>query len=187
MVFTTLDLGVDVQGGPWRNPVQQSRVKSFIEAMRGVRTTGLFWYYKVIMTGLFWYFKVILYPLVLDGSEVSGLASTTFSEVRASARGALGQGAKLRRAVELELALKGGSKLIPRLRSERWQGATQAIGGSCTKTWLSYTPERTLVLRELVAFAAAVLERDSCIAASTGNCSCLEQVHSRSVHGEVVQ
>eukprot|EP00971_Amphidinium_carterae_P337072 6473724-Amphidinium_carterae.1 len=32
--FTTRDLGVDVQWGPWRNPVQQSRVKSFTAAMR---------------------------------------------------------------------------------------------------------------------------------------------------------
>eukprot|EP00971_Amphidinium_carterae_P303923 6039353-Amphidinium_carterae.1 len=33
VAFHTRDLGVDVQWGPWRNPVQQSRVKSFTAAM----------------------------------------------------------------------------------------------------------------------------------------------------------
>eukprot|EP00971_Amphidinium_carterae_P331897 6465724-Amphidinium_carterae.3 len=32
--FTTRDLGVDVQWGPWRNPVQQARIVSFNKAMK---------------------------------------------------------------------------------------------------------------------------------------------------------
>eukprot|EP00971_Amphidinium_carterae_P150795 2989777-Amphidinium_carterae.1 len=42
--FTTRDLGVDVQcqqWGPWRNPVQQSRVKAFTTAMTRVRMLNL--------------------------------------------------------------------------------------------------------------------------------------------------
>eukprot|EP00971_Amphidinium_carterae_P103991 2059604-Amphidinium_carterae.2 len=39
--------------------------------------------------------------------QVSGLAETNIARVRTSARAALGRGAKLRRAAELELALKG--------------------------------------------------------------------------------
>eukprot|EP00971_Amphidinium_carterae_P012217 240351-Amphidinium_carterae.1 len=54
-----------------------------------------------------------LYPLVIYGSEVSGLAPTSLHKVRVSARRALGKGAQLRRAAELELALKGGIKADP--------------------------------------------------------------------------
>eukprot|EP00971_Amphidinium_carterae_P113798 2254961-Amphidinium_carterae.1 len=39
-----------------------------------------------------------LYPLVIYGSEVSGLAATSLLNVRVSARRALGRGAQLRRA-----------------------------------------------------------------------------------------
>eukprot|EP00971_Amphidinium_carterae_P219839 4364322-Amphidinium_carterae.1 len=56
-----------------------------------------------------------LYPLVLYGSEVSGLAQTSLNKVRISARRALGRGAQLRRAAELELALKGGIKADPQV------------------------------------------------------------------------
>eukprot|EP00971_Amphidinium_carterae_P125103 2478749-Amphidinium_carterae.1 len=44
-----------------------------------------------------------LYPLVIYGSEVSGLAATSLLKVRVSARRALGRGAQLRRAAELEM------------------------------------------------------------------------------------
>eukprot|EP00971_Amphidinium_carterae_P007176 142143-Amphidinium_carterae.2 len=57
-----------------------------------------------------------LYPLVLYGSEVSGLAQTSLNKVRVSARRALGRGAQLRRAAELELALKGGIKADPQAK-----------------------------------------------------------------------
>eukprot|EP00971_Amphidinium_carterae_P077286 1526441-Amphidinium_carterae.1 len=33
VTFSAHDLGVDVQWGPWKNPVQQSRVKPFSDAM----------------------------------------------------------------------------------------------------------------------------------------------------------
>eukprot|EP00971_Amphidinium_carterae_P045927 903615-Amphidinium_carterae.1 len=56
-----------------------------------------------------------LYPLVIYGSEVSGLAATSLQKVRASARRALGRGAQLRRAAKLELALKGGIKADPQV------------------------------------------------------------------------
>eukprot|EP00971_Amphidinium_carterae_P257854 5118169-Amphidinium_carterae.2 len=56
-----------------------------------------------------------LYPLVLYGSEVSGLAHTSIHKVRVSARRALGRGAQLRRAAELELVLKGGIKADPQV------------------------------------------------------------------------
>eukprot|EP00971_Amphidinium_carterae_P351901 6492328-Amphidinium_carterae.5 len=56
-----------------------------------------------------------LYPLVIYGSEVSGLAATPMHKVRVSARSALGRGAQLRRATELELALKGGVKADPQV------------------------------------------------------------------------
>eukprot|EP00971_Amphidinium_carterae_P056198 1108840-Amphidinium_carterae.1 len=106
--FTTRDLGVDVQWGPWRNPVQQSRVKSFSAAMRRVRMLNLPLQFKMGMIRA-------LYPLVLYGSEVSGLAHTSIHKVRVSARRALGRGAQLRRAAELELALKGGIKADPQV------------------------------------------------------------------------
>eukprot|EP00971_Amphidinium_carterae_P197372 3917589-Amphidinium_carterae.2 len=51
-----------------------------------------------------------LHPVVIYGSEVSGLAATSLHKVRVSARSALGRGAQLRRAAELELVLKGGVK-----------------------------------------------------------------------------
>eukprot|EP00971_Amphidinium_carterae_P053393 1051656-Amphidinium_carterae.1 len=54
-----------------------------------------------------------LYPLVIYGSEASGLAATSLLKVRVSARRALGRGAQLRRAAELEMALKGGIKADP--------------------------------------------------------------------------
>eukprot|EP00971_Amphidinium_carterae_P347774 6489957-Amphidinium_carterae.1 len=56
-----------------------------------------------------------LYPLVIYGSEVSGLAHTSLNKVRVSARRALGKGAQLRRAAELELTLKGGIKADPQV------------------------------------------------------------------------
>eukprot|EP00971_Amphidinium_carterae_P141900 2810734-Amphidinium_carterae.2 len=56
-----------------------------------------------------------LYPLVIYGSEVFGLAATSMHKVRVSARSALGRGAQLRRAAELELALKGGAKADPQV------------------------------------------------------------------------
>eukprot|EP00971_Amphidinium_carterae_P054012 1063257-Amphidinium_carterae.1 len=56
-----------------------------------------------------------LYPLVIYGSEVSGLAATSLHKVRVSARRALGRGAQLRRAAELEIALKGGIKADPQV------------------------------------------------------------------------
>eukprot|EP00971_Amphidinium_carterae_P031416 618692-Amphidinium_carterae.1 len=54
-----------------------------------------------------------LYPLVIYGSEVFGLAATSLLKVRVSARRALGRSAQLRRATELEMALKGGIKADP--------------------------------------------------------------------------
>eukprot|EP00971_Amphidinium_carterae_P152708 3026825-Amphidinium_carterae.1 len=60
--FTTRDLGVDVQWGPWRNPVQQSRIKSFTAAMRRVRMLNLPLQFKMGMIRA-------LYPLALYGSE----------------------------------------------------------------------------------------------------------------------
>eukprot|EP00971_Amphidinium_carterae_P079198 1567072-Amphidinium_carterae.1 len=62
-----------------------------------------------------------LYPLVLYGSEVSGLASTTITKVRTSARGALVKGAKLRRAAELELTLRGDPQVALDLYTIRTQ------------------------------------------------------------------
>eukprot|EP00971_Amphidinium_carterae_P209838 4162225-Amphidinium_carterae.1 len=107
--FTTRDLGVDVQWGPWRNPVQQSHMKSFTAAMRRVRMLNLPLQFKMRMIRA-------LYPLALYGSEVSGLAHTSIHRVRISARRALGRGAQLRRAAELELALKkGGLKADPQV------------------------------------------------------------------------
>eukprot|EP00971_Amphidinium_carterae_P351506 6492146-Amphidinium_carterae.2 len=47
--FTTRDLGVDVQWGPWRNPVQQSRVKAFTAAMTRVRMLNLPLHFKMGM------------------------------------------------------------------------------------------------------------------------------------------
>eukprot|EP00971_Amphidinium_carterae_P044938 883544-Amphidinium_carterae.2 len=49
--FTTRDLGVDVQctWGPWRNPVQQSRIQSLSEAMRRVRMINLSSRFKMSM------------------------------------------------------------------------------------------------------------------------------------------
>eukprot|EP00971_Amphidinium_carterae_P053980 1062728-Amphidinium_carterae.1 len=60
--FTTRDLGVDVQWGSWRNPVQQTRVKSFPAAMRRVRILNLPLQFKMGMIRA-------LYPLLLYGSE----------------------------------------------------------------------------------------------------------------------
>eukprot|EP00971_Amphidinium_carterae_P172069 3411602-Amphidinium_carterae.1 len=72
-----------------------------------------------------------LYPLVIYGSEVSGLAHSALHKVRVSARRALGKGAQLRRAAELELALKGGIKADPQVTLDlytirAWQRALQA-------------------------------------------------------------
>eukprot|EP00971_Amphidinium_carterae_P046018 905444-Amphidinium_carterae.1 len=108
VAFHTRDLGVDVQWGPWRNPVQQSRIKSFTAAMTRVRMLNLPLRFKMSMIRA-------LYPLVIYGSEVSGLAATSLHKVRVSARRALGRGAQLRRAAELELALKGGIKADPQV------------------------------------------------------------------------
>eukprot|EP00971_Amphidinium_carterae_P094512 1870755-Amphidinium_carterae.2 len=108
VAFHTRDLGVDVQWGPWRNPVQQSRIKSFTAAMTRVRMLNLPLQLKMSMIRA-------LYPLVIYGSEVSGLAATSLHKVRVSARRALGRGAQLRRAAELELALKGGIKADPQV------------------------------------------------------------------------
>eukprot|EP00971_Amphidinium_carterae_P253296 5028837-Amphidinium_carterae.4 len=104
VAFTTRDLGVDVQWGPWRNPVQQSRIKSFTAAMTRVRMLNLPLRFKIGMIRA-------LYPLVIYGSEVSGLAATSMRKVRVSARSVLGRGAQLRRAAELEL-LKGGLMIL---------------------------------------------------------------------------
>eukprot|EP00971_Amphidinium_carterae_P128630 2547859-Amphidinium_carterae.1 len=49
VAFHTRDLGVDVQWGPWRNPVQQSRVKSFTAAMSRVRMLNLSLRFKMGM------------------------------------------------------------------------------------------------------------------------------------------
>eukprot|EP00971_Amphidinium_carterae_P044572 876552-Amphidinium_carterae.1 len=67
--FTTR-AGVDVQWGPWRNPVQQSKIKSFGAAMRRVRMLNLPLRFKMSMIRA-------LYPLVIYGSEVSGQFRTT--------------------------------------------------------------------------------------------------------------
>eukprot|EP00971_Amphidinium_carterae_P231450 4593218-Amphidinium_carterae.1 len=106
--FTTRDLGVDVQWGPWRNPVQQARVQSFGQAMKRVRMLNLPLRFKMSMIRA-------LYPLVIYGSEVSGFAETSLGKVRIAARGALGRGTQLRRAAELELTLKGGIKADPQV------------------------------------------------------------------------
>eukprot|EP00971_Amphidinium_carterae_P292268 5801930-Amphidinium_carterae.2 len=103
--FTTRDLGVDVQWGPWMKPVQQSRIKSFTTAMSRVRMLNLPLRFKMNMVRA-------LYPLVIYGSEVSGLAKTSMAKVRVSARSALGRGAQLRRAAELELTEKAESKQV---------------------------------------------------------------------------
>eukprot|EP00971_Amphidinium_carterae_P189287 3757293-Amphidinium_carterae.2 len=70
------------------------------------------------------------YPLVLYVPEISGLANTTITQIRTSACGALGRGSKMRRAAELELALKGGVKL-PRSRSLTFDLYT-------VRVWLSW-------------------------------------------------
>eukprot|EP00971_Amphidinium_carterae_P132322 2620887-Amphidinium_carterae.1 len=124
VAFHTRGLGVDVQWGPWRNPVQQSRIKSFTAAMTRVRMLNLPLRFKMSMIRA-------LYPLVIYGSEVSGLAVTSLQKVRVSARRALGRGAQLRRAAELELALKGGIKADPQVTLDlytirAWQRALQA-------------------------------------------------------------
>eukprot|EP00971_Amphidinium_carterae_P105715 2093546-Amphidinium_carterae.1 len=98
--FTTRNLGVDVQWGPWRNPVQLSRIKSFTAAMSRVQDE---------------HDPGAVSACHLYGSEVSGLAATSSHRVRVSARGALGRGAQLRRAAELELALTGGIKADPQV------------------------------------------------------------------------
>eukprot|EP00971_Amphidinium_carterae_P176201 3492570-Amphidinium_carterae.1 len=71
-----------------------------------------------------------LYPLVIYGSEASGLAANSLLKVRVSARRALGRGAQLRRAAELEMALKGGIKADPQVTLDlytirAWQRALQ--------------------------------------------------------------
>eukprot|EP00971_Amphidinium_carterae_P205544 4079250-Amphidinium_carterae.3 len=73
-----------------------------------------------------------LNPVVIYGSEVSGLAATSMHKVRVSARGALGRGAQLRRAAVLELALKGRVKADPQVTLDlytirAWQRAL--LGG----------------------------------------------------------
>eukprot|EP00971_Amphidinium_carterae_P249004 4942660-Amphidinium_carterae.1 len=80
--FTTRDLGVEVQWGPWRNPAQQSRIKSFGSAMRR----------RVVPSSHLW---------------IGGIRScaTSMNKVCTEARSALGRSAQLRKAAELELTL----------------------------------------------------------------------------------
>eukprot|EP00971_Amphidinium_carterae_P264313 5243176-Amphidinium_carterae.2 len=84
--FTTHYLGVDVRCGPWRNPVQQSGIKSFTAAMSRVRMLNLPLRFKMNTVRA-------LYPLVIYGSEV-----WTRKDLNEHA---LGRGAQLRTLREL--------------------------------------------------------------------------------------
>eukprot|EP00971_Amphidinium_carterae_P295966 5878324-Amphidinium_carterae.1 len=77
VAFHTRDLGVDVEWGPWRNPVQQSRIKSFTAAMTRVRMLNLPLRFKMSMIRA-------LYPLVIYGSEVIRWEDADYFVVTAS-------------------------------------------------------------------------------------------------------
>eukprot|EP00971_Amphidinium_carterae_P081681 1616009-Amphidinium_carterae.2 len=94
---------VDTQWFAWRNPVQQERIGSFRPSMYRTRALGL--------------------PAHVKGRLVKSLFSVGFNcmvrklvafptqhmkDLRASARGALGKGASLRRSAALELMAHGG-------------------------------------------------------------------------------
>eukprot|EP00971_Amphidinium_carterae_P012005 236855-Amphidinium_carterae.1 len=85
-----------------------------------------------------------LYPLVLYGTEVSGLAATTISSVRASARGALSRGAELRRQAGLELALKGGIKADPQVALDLLHSPGMARAAQLSEVPLAGRPRSVL-------------------------------------------
>eukprot|EP00971_Amphidinium_carterae_P055680 1097796-Amphidinium_carterae.1 len=93
--ITTRGLGVDTQWFAWRNPVQQKRISSFRASMYRTRALGLPAHVKArIVKSLF---SVGLY-----GAEAGGISDQHMKDLRASARGALGKGASLRRSAALE-------------------------------------------------------------------------------------
>eukprot|EP00971_Amphidinium_carterae_P265559 5268159-Amphidinium_carterae.1 len=109
--ITTRDLGVDTQWFAWRNPVQQKRISSFRVSMTSTHALGLPAHVKAIIVKFF--FSAGLY-----GAEVGGISDQRMKDLRASARGALGKGALLRRSAVLELMAHGGPFGDPRVAAD---------------------------------------------------------------------
>ena len=82
LAFTTRDSGVDVQWGPWRNPVQQGRVGTF------QRATRLAVFQKA--------FTIKPLPMALYGAQMSGMADRHLQSSRVAVQAALGSGASWR-------------------------------------------------------------------------------------------
>eukprot|EP00971_Amphidinium_carterae_P289114 5740514-Amphidinium_carterae.1 len=98
--ITTRDLGVDTQWFAWRNPVQQKRISSFRQSMSRTRALGLPAHVKARTVKS-------LFSVGLYGAEVGCMSDQHMKDLRASARGALGKGASLRRCAALELMAHG--------------------------------------------------------------------------------
>eukprot|EP00971_Amphidinium_carterae_P238849 4741451-Amphidinium_carterae.2 len=107
----THDLGVHTQWSAWRNPVQQKRISSFRASMHRTRALGLPAHVKArIAKSLF---SVGLYV-----AEVGGISDQHIKDFRASARGALGKGASLRRSAALKVMAHGRSSGDPHVAAE---------------------------------------------------------------------
>eukprot|EP00971_Amphidinium_carterae_P094132 1863137-Amphidinium_carterae.1 len=98
--ITTKDLGVDTQWVSWRNPVQKKRLRTFQQSMNRVHALGLAAHVKARVAKS-------LHSVRLYGAEVGGIIVQGMSELRASARWALGKGASLRRSATLKLIAHG--------------------------------------------------------------------------------
>eukprot|EP00971_Amphidinium_carterae_P299825 5957088-Amphidinium_carterae.1 len=93
--ITTRDLGVDTQWSAWRNPFRASMYRT--------RALGFPAHVKARIVKF-------LFSVGLYGAEVGGISDQHMKDLRASARGALGKGASLRRSAALvqELIAHGG-------------------------------------------------------------------------------
>ena len=109
IAFTTRDLGVDVQFGPWRNPVQKSRCRKFQQAMDRIAMLPLATAERAFLVKL-------LLPPTPYGSEVGGCSQTLQQQLTTAARKGIAGGAshaRQRRAKEIDLFAWGGAKLNP--------------------------------------------------------------------------
>eukprot|EP00971_Amphidinium_carterae_P198368 3937000-Amphidinium_carterae.2 len=100
---TIRDLGVDTLWTwfAWGNPVQQKRISSFHVSMTRMRALGISAHVKTRTV------KFLL-SVGLYGAEVGGMSDQHMTDLKASACGALGKGAALRRSAALELMAHGG-------------------------------------------------------------------------------